>query len=632
MSTEEIRNLCQTLELCSADSRSALATCDKLLALTSGKNDTEIKKFKVATLVDALMLDTALALSQDIKWRFGELYCLYRKEKFDEVISALEGCTDAKSSVEERNLLAQSLYRAGRYADAAKNFLSLVEDMRRDGRSAEEIEELVINYTAALTEGNKAADVRTCVEEHGGLGSSRDLLLNTAIATMHAGEVKEALRLMQTTVPELTKAIDEDGSAEPLSADDAAMCSLSGYGYTLLGDDATAGRYYGSVIRRTTKSAVNMAVCLNNIVALHGLDDTFSSLNMMRQVTAKQVASKLSAQQRLVTKYNTLMLQISMGKTRQAISTGEALMKEYPRADLAILGLATAYQNASQTSKAVAALEAFISSVGPSYRAVLTLAELKLHTTKTFDVVLTVLNKLPPQLRYTNNVVAAVMFMSSEMNVPSGVLYGFLSEASKFWSTQDTSAASSQLTLLAQLQMERRLFREASETLRSLLQNNPDDEATLARYVLALSHVDPDEAIKVSARLSAPTAASNMSREDLEAEDVPRRLYAAPVAASSSSATPAAPTKREAERGASASRKRGRKNRHMPTVVDGTADPERWLPMRDRPSMKGKGKKVLARLAQERREYAAKKHQEFLDRKNGVVRNEDGEVVSAKTD
>ena len=95
----------------------------------------------------------------------------------------------------------------------------------------------------------------------------------------------------------------------------------------------------------------------------------------------------------------------------------------------------------------------------------------------------------------------------------------------------------------------------------------------------------------------------------LEAEELPKRAQKVTEKRSQEDATQ--------EKSAAKRRKKNEKKKkkrlanYGPTTTPGAAppDPERWLPIRERQSMKKLGKKAMAKMALERREAAAKQRE-----------------------
>ena len=154
------------------------------------------------------------------------------------------------------------------------------------------------------------------------------------------------------------------------------------------------------------------------------------------------------------------------------------------------------------------------------------------------------------------------------------------------------------LRLLTRVQTERKMYKEAVATYKTLLQHVQDD-ATLAGYVAALSNVDVEEAIAMCERLPKyyNVKAVAADRAALEAEEPPRpRVDNRPT-----EQRPADEKEKPKKR-----RNKSKKPRGGTVVPEGAPppDPERWMPIRDRPSLKKIGKKAMAKMAIERREAA----------------------------
>lgn len=606
---DEIRKLHQTLQLCQGDTRSMLQICDKLLALTPG--DPTLLRYKITVLIDANQFENALGILRSLPktaaWPFGIAYCLYRQEKFEEALTQLGSAT----GYEERNLRAQCFYRSENYPAAAKEYAELLK-MATGTQSPEELDEIAVNYTASLLEAQNAAEAQQYAKEYGNPRRNLDFLINHALAGAHRGEYKESARMVSSAVDiAALRAEDVEGT---LSSEEASICALLGYDYAQLGDDASAQGYLGTAIRRKTNATTTMAVCQNNWVAVQGVHDVFDSLHKMKQVLSRQVEAKLTSQQRVITKYNHAMLLLHMKKPQQALSIAQTLARDNPQSELAAVALASVLNQTGQKAKAIETLEGFLKDSGkaPSRRVVLTLAELTLEHTKDMDAVLSVLGRLGPDQLYQSNIISAIVHNALSRQ-RKDVAVRVLNAAVDHWRKKGKGAASNTtlvelLQRLSRVQMENGMYAEAVDTYKILLEHVQDD-ATLAGYVMALSNVNVDEAISMAARL--PTyynaAKLDVDRATVESEEFPRAQLVKPE-------------KRQAEqRSGSAPKKRRRRPRPKPASAAAGVppDPERWMAIRDRPSLKKLGKKALAKLAQERREAGQRAREEHKRRMEG---------------
>lgn len=608
---EEIKRLYQQLLLCQGDLRTIQTTCDRLLILQPG--DSRVMKYKAVALIDASHFDTALKVLQAAEktpcaWPFGVAYCFYRQERYEEALQVLRELTNP--TYEELVLRAQCLYRQEKFAAAAKEYADIVKAAQTEGRSEEEMDELVVNYTAALIESGQPLEAQQFSKAYRNDRGSQDLTLNAALSAVLTGNVKDGLRMVFTMATSVSDVLKSEDS-KPVSGDLAGLCALVGSASAMLGDNTSATDYLGTLVRRKTASTATTAVCLNNWVALQGVSDVFDSLHKMKQVLSKQVEAKLSANQRMITKYNSTILLICMGKPSQALSQANALFKDFPTSELAALALSCALSASGNRAKAMEVLTNFPS---PSPKVLLNLAQLTLDHTQDLDAVLAVLQKMGPDRLYQGNVVSA--FTRNAISRGKGELaIAFLQKATGYWKKAIGTPLVALLGLQAKLQTERKLYHEAVATFKTLLEHSPENEAALAGYVHALSNVNVEEALTMADRLpkyhrGSTSSSAQADLTALEAEELPKRAQKVTEKRSQEDTTQ--------EKSAAKRRKKNEKKKkkrlanYGPTTTNTGAappDPERWLPIRERQSMKRLGKKAMAKMAHDRREAAAKQRE-----------------------
>eukprot|EP00759_Apiculatamorpha_spiralis_P038776 PhF_6_TR37842/c0_g1_i1/m.56336/K03108/SRP72; signal recognition particle subunit SRP72 len=611
---DEIRKLQQTLQLCQSDLRSVQQICDKILVLSP--KDATIIRYKACALIDAQHYDTAakwILSNPENPWTFGVAYCYYRQERYDDALEVLKGST----SYEERNLRAQCLYRRDKFLDSSREYEELLKMAKGLNRDSDEVDEIVVNWTAALLEAGLPADAQKVIQAHGKTTPHVDFILNNALTGLQCGEIPQSISLLEKHVNKEDVLGSTLLAEEMLPGEDAAFCAVFSWLYRALGRNDLAAQFTDAVIQHKTKSVATTAVCMNNWVVLHDASDVFDSLHKMKHVLSRPVESKLSAAQRMVTRYNNVVLAIRMGKPQQAISQSTQLFKENPTSDLALMALGFATACAGNKSKAIDLLEKNATGALATTKTILLLAQLILEQSG-LEGSLEALKKLHPDNLFVPNIAAAVCEIALQRGGRDLALAtAFLTKAVDHWKKkqQDHEYVLASLRILSNTYLRSNNYAEAVKILKQLLEIERDD-ATMAQYIKALSFVDVEEALNLCEKF--PSAYNQrhvqelMDSGKLETEELPR-----PAKVTATEKRPADGAEREKSEAKKA--KKRKPNRHPVKVPEGAPppDPERWLPIRERPSMKKLGKKTLAKLAVERKELGKKQRAEYLLRKAG---------------
>ncbi|PKY02687.1 signal recognition particle protein [Aspergillus campestris IBT 28561] len=136
----------------------------------------------------------------------------------------------------------------------------------------------------------------------------------------------------------------------------------------------------------------------------------------------------------------------------------------------------------------------------------------------------------------------------------------------------------------------------ARDIFQTLHQQNPHDPAALAGYIAAQAPLDHTQVptAKVDSLPEVPTLIADVDLATLESAGI-----APPASASAAAAAALAGARKRQASAAASAPKRVRKDR-LPKDFDPakTADPERWLPLRERSSYRPKGRKGKQRAAE----------------------------------
>lgn len=166
----------------------------------------------------------------------------------------------------------------------------------------------------------------------------------------------------------------------------------------------------------------------------------------------------------------------------------------------------------------------------------------------------------------------------------------------------------------------------AAEIFADLHAADPDSKSTLAGFVASHACLPPSELAPFLKKLTPlPTLLSHIDVSALEAAGIPQSSNALLIAQSGS-------RKRKATDSTTRKPKRIRTSR-LPKGYDpekpGKADPERWLPLRDRSSYRPKGKKKGRRGGDERTQGGVVAEDVGVNGQVSVVKQSAGTVVTA---
>ena len=570
----------------------AIQQCDRLIALKF--NDELLRKHKATILIKSSAFDQAISLLREkplnATSRFLLAYCYYRKERYEDALAEISsGTNDASYQI----LRTQILYRLGKFRETSDLYLSIVQNVAQTCPDLD-FHDIFVNTLAGLNESNNRQEIESLLEAHPELMNSNDVLLNAYLTT------DEQLASRQIDLIHAAKPLtDLIRQGEVVSADDKGLCGLLSGLCILAGRREEAMAYLKALLPIPSASMppVLEAVCANNWTCMQESGEIFDSHRKIKHCLSHSVGTKLNRLQKSTVMYNNALLHMHMRKFPMAASISKVLMKENQESIYPLI--AAIYSTWKTSTRPAEAIEHFcqennlasIERFAPTLR--LILAQISfLHTDhrREFNKIL---QKFPEHERYSLGVVSAAMRMTDS----SKDAICLLQAAIDFWESQDTKnfpTIHSLITLLAEHFMSNKMYEHAAGVLRKLL-SYTHDRQTIRRLVYALSYVDAEKSYALGVENDCLVEKDDWSYSgtDLESEVMPRVTE----------------DKTSGHLDTEPKRKTRRSKKKKPAAVQGETapDPERWIPLRDRQSLKKAGKKTLARMAEERRQYALEK-------------------------
>ncbi|KAF9401452.1 Signal recognition particle core component, partial [Podila epigama] len=351
------------------------------------------------------------------------------------------------------------------------------------------------------------------------------------------------------------------------------------------------------------------AVAANNLVAIQKEEDLFDSNKKIKTATTKALGVKFFSSQKRAIAMNEILLNLYQNKFAACRDAARQLLKTQPDNDALYLILAATMHKQKKTAKALEELKEYAQLRPESVAIEFAIVQLELVNGSDYVAAIESLQKflkgLPAKEQHCPGYVALLVWLYDQAGQSEkGV--ELLSEASAVWA-KGSSSTTMPLTLLRQtaaFKLRSHRFREAAKDYEELVRADPSDPASIAGLIMAYSEFEPALAEKYGASLPEMRSTMDLDVEALE-RVVPglKREYVTNVAAGAdgvafgSGRLRRGPGSRPRLSGARRLRKR---KPLLPKNYDSsvTADPERWLPKRDR---------AAARLARTRKTGAGSK-------------------------
>ena len=316
-----------------------------------------------------------------------QAYVAYRLGKLPEALDAARRLpTEFKAAHATGHLEAQTLYKMGKFADAAAAYDAFVDDAALAADA-----EVLVNVLATLVAAGRAADAVAMLERIGtrarlasapagaaaaaaaaaSAGVSHEVVFNAACALAEQGDLTaataaveqaKAMLRAQVAAAEAEADVDDDGEAEERAADleaELAVVQLQGaYIKQLAGDEDAAAAVYSALAASAVVAArqpVAAAIAANNTAALrrNGGKASFEAVRKLDHALA-QAGDKLLPKQRQTLDLNAGLLLAHCNKpveARERLKAGAADAETLALVAIAALVKDKAYAKAEATAR-----------------------------------------------------------------------------------------------------------------------------------------------------------------------------------------------------------------------------------------------------------------------------------------
>jgi signal recognition particle subunit SRP72 len=575
-----------------AESHNAFALhCKAVLCIHQGK-------FDVALGILDQLVHVEASYNSDEEFLFQRGYCFYRLQKFSEAKEVLAGLT----TIPAQHLLAQIAYNMEDFQSAAEIYEKLLES--NAARDEQERQEIITNLSAAYVtiDAKKAADAVRKADE-----KTSDMLFNAATAELENRQYDQAMDTLAKAEQLVARQHKSSNSIEhfakldvlPAKGPDRAlfeelspMWLQRAYLHYAKGEEDLSAGILAPILRHNSNSAAVNAVASINWAAIKRHNDFFDTYRKLKHVQTPVMMRKLATKQKLLVRYNTAMLLLNIGKLTNCKQVAESLLEEHPDSDLGPLLLLAATVRADKSGskqKKTSRVDDLLASISSkanvkSAQTRFTIAQIRLEQGN--------ISGCLEELSQIEGIDQRIGFVltATEWLIRSGDYDGAVALAT-------SSMAKSKFEKVILTNVGRSLIRVgANVQAAALLSAAPaklrDDGELLALRVIALARSDITAAIQISKAL--PPSASPSLPDDVLMASVPTRA-----------AVEAAGYKRtggqEEEEAVREKKQRIRVMRRPAKIIgkDNRPDPERWLPIPIRPTMKDmpeRRKKELKRI------------------------------------
>ena len=604
----------------------ALKCADDVLKISPG--DADAIRCRVTALIELQRFaDCAATIEKDVAddalrkdLAFERAYALYKCGKVDESLRILQTETsqDERESTRAMQLEAQLMYRAGRHDEAATIYEALFRDRADD---VGESPNTAVNLAAALVTAGRGSDLAAALKRlKMSPKDSFELAFNFACALLETGNLADAadyLTLAKNQGAEtlMDEDLDEEAIADELVPIDAQRARVA----EMLGRKEEAAEGYRAAMAIKSTDAATQAIAANNLAALVGPRGE-GGADAMRQVQRfcdkdgklnDALVGKLTEAQRRVLVINrakALLHSNHLDRCRDALVTLRKLPGAEGAREAAMLEAAL-FMRERKPEKAYKSLTDLIASgangdVGAVRDARLALAQI--HASAGDYAAAIVALKGVKELEGTAAGAATLVALHE--------LAGDASGADAVLDGSGAAGGAGGAPEVALRAAERKLARGAASEARAIFESvmhdgaADDDEKLAARAGVALAKAQSGDVAGAEAGAAAlfervAAAAGGATDADTLEETLPASVLARAAELERRMRGKRGKRGEDGDVDRPKTRKKRKKKVIYPKGFDpsnpGPApDPERWLPLRERSTWKGKRKKVNIRGAQ----------------------------------
>ncbi|RGB23839.1 hypothetical protein C1646_735082 [Rhizophagus diaphanus] len=496
-------------------------------------------------------------------------YCLYRLNKFDELLNLLrKNKSGNNSELNLRHLEAQMAYKTEDYNTSIEIYYALLQEANKND---DVYNDILTNFNAAkaaLLFSDGHLDEKYAMTDS---LNTYELAYNTACTYIGQKDYKKAEKLFNMAKNICKKSLlSEDYTEDKIEIELGTINTQLGYVYQLQGRISEAIEIYQNILKAKGMDTTVSAVASNNLVAAKKDSELFDSARKLRIASSKHLDTKLFRGQKRVIAMNEALLSLYMHKASKSTSTSYLQKK---------------------INKSISDLQEFAKLKPESLHINFALMQLQLITSnpnnalETFEKYLLTIKE--DKERYKPGYVGLLVWLYEQSGMHEKAIKT-LEDAGTFWKNNSSSSESTLiLKQTAAFKIKTGHYQEAAQYYEQLVKVDPLDTQAIAGLVSAYSHYDIEKAEQYESSLPEVNSGEGTVPMDIDVDSIERIVPG--VKKSYYKKTDA-----KIDRPSQKTHKKKKKRKPLlPKSYDPSIppDPERWIPKRERSSFKAKGKR-----------------------------------------
>jgi len=493
-------------------------------------------------------------------------YALYSQYQLEE---ALECCNQIKELDPQRNCInleAQSLFRFGRYKEAAELFCQHL--------NFNPSREIACNAAAAqLLCGNPNEALSICQKQ----SDSYEIMFIEACAYCEIGRYEKAERCLLAAIEQCSNLLQE-ASPEEVEDELLPLRTQLAYVYQMSHREIEAEQLLNDLVTKRTNDQNSYSVAVCNLVSLRGYREVHDSLKRLKSITSKNSFMKLTNKQQIAILLNRLVLLLHLRKWDACLSGLEQLKKR-EEWELVLYVQCCILDKQRKWDEAIQFILDFcLLHPELSFACDAIMAQIYLNKGD--------LKGCIEILKHSNNfshypgVICTVACLYELLGETSTAVQMMRELVQKVQGENGKKL----IVFLGRLLRRKHLYGEAKQLLEEYLSQHPNDLQVVAENVLATCHVELNNAVAWADQLPSFTVDSSVQTEEIESRTLGFILRGY-------RSSNVEPKQRDNNNVRKKRRRRGKKP--LPRGYDPNRpppDPEKWLPKSARNAQKKKKK------------------------------------------
>jgi len=269
-----------------SDTKQILKTCNKIIHTKEGKQEITAMKIKVVCLIHMNQFEEAIkfiSTTPEIQEHtvFEKAYCYYREQKLSAALETI--CETDVNDLRTLELKAQIYYKLGRYSECVPIYKKLMKECSDENEKERMTNFIAVNASLSMFENNKT-HLNCDAETH-------EQFFNLACIKLGEGDYKAAKVLLEKAQHKVENYDDWD--EDEVESELAPIKVQLAYTMQMLGKEEESLILYNQIIKMKPSDVALMAVTSNNIITINRETNMFDSRKRVKATAASGVENKL---------------------------------------------------------------------------------------------------------------------------------------------------------------------------------------------------------------------------------------------------------------------------------------------------------------------------------------------------